>query len=80
MFYNLVSDNESEHDNEEEEWEAQQIRKGVTGAQVRHTTQFVKINWNLLHGAFLRYTISCNMYRLQQHSKILCYNSSIRWV
>lgn len=30
----LVSDDESEHENEEEEWEAQQIRKGVTGAQV----------------------------------------------
>lgn len=35
MRFNLVSDNESEHENEEEEWEAQQIRKGVTGAQVR---------------------------------------------
>lgn len=34
IFSILVSDNESEHDNEEEEWEAQQIRKGVTGAQV----------------------------------------------
>lgn len=33
--FHSVSDNESEHDNEEEEWEAQQIRKGVTGAQVR---------------------------------------------
>lgn len=32
---NIVSDNESEHENEEEEWEAQQIRKGVTGAQVK---------------------------------------------
>ena len=29
-----VSDDESEHGHEEEEWEAQQIRKGVTGAQV----------------------------------------------
>lgn len=35
MFLLLVSDNESEHENEEEEWEAQQIRKGVTGAQVK---------------------------------------------
>lgn len=35
MHLNLVSDNESEDENEEEEWEAQQIRKGVTGAQVR---------------------------------------------
>lgn len=34
-LFNLVSDNESEHENEEEEWEAQQIRKGVTGAQVK---------------------------------------------
>lgn len=34
ILFNLVSDNESEHENEEEEWEAQQIRKGVTGAQV----------------------------------------------
>lgn len=33
-MYFLVSDDESEHENEEEEWEAQQIRKGVTGAQV----------------------------------------------
>lgn len=34
-MHNLaVSDDESEHGNEEEEWEAQQIRKGVTGAQV----------------------------------------------
>lgn len=41
MFFNLVSDNESEHENEEEEWEAQQIRKGVTGAQVK--IQFIKI-------------------------------------
>lgn len=41
MFFNLVSDNESEHENEEEEWEAQQIRKGVTGAQVK--AQFIKI-------------------------------------
>ncbi|XP_053593178.1 PAX3- and PAX7-binding protein 1 [Microplitis demolitor] len=29
-----MSDDESEHGNEEEEWEAQQIRKGVTGAQI----------------------------------------------
>lgn len=34
-YFNLVSDNESENENEEEEWEAQQIRKGVTGAQVK---------------------------------------------
>ncbi|EZA57752.1 GC-rich sequence DNA-binding factor [Ooceraea biroi] len=33
------SDNESEHDNEEEEWEAQQIRKGVTGAQIAAAQQ-----------------------------------------
>lgn len=39
--FDSVSDNESEHDNEEEEWEAQQIRKGVTGAQVR--IQFINI-------------------------------------
>lgn len=39
MCFNLVSDNESEHENEEEEWEVQQIRKGVTGAQVK----FIKI-------------------------------------
>lgn len=45
-FFNLVSDNESEHENEEEEWEAQQIRKGVTGAQVR--TSFAEINQNLI--------------------------------
>lgn len=31
-----VTDDESEHGNEEEEWEAQQIRKGVTGAQVNN--------------------------------------------
>lgn len=37
--FNLVSDNESEHENEEEEWEAQQIRKGVTGAQVKTVQQ-----------------------------------------
>lgn len=31
----IVSDDEeSEHGNGEEEWEAQQFRKGVTGAQV----------------------------------------------
>ncbi|XP_020282805.1 PAX3- and PAX7-binding protein 1 isoform X2 [Pseudomyrmex gracilis] len=33
------SDNESEHENEEEEWEAQQIRKGVTGAQIAAAQQ-----------------------------------------
>jgi hypothetical protein len=43
LFY-LVSGNESEHDNEEEEWEAQQIRKGVTGAQVKtHQYQYIEI-------------------------------------
>ncbi|KAI4483442.1 hypothetical protein M0802_013384 [Mischocyttarus mexicanus] len=31
---NKLSDEESENENEEEEWEAQQIRKGVTGAQI----------------------------------------------
>ncbi|XP_043280862.1 PAX3- and PAX7-binding protein 1 isoform X2 [Venturia canescens] len=34
-----LSDNESEHDHEEEEWEAQQIRKGVTGAQIAAAQQ-----------------------------------------
>ncbi|KAK0096085.1 hypothetical protein PV326_006499 [Microctonus aethiopoides] len=34
-----VSDDESEHGNEEEEWEAQQIRKGVTGAQIAAAQQ-----------------------------------------
>lgn len=34
ILHLAVSDDESEHCNEEEEWEAQQIRKGVTGAQV----------------------------------------------
>ncbi|RLU25106.1 hypothetical protein DMN91_003198 [Ooceraea biroi] len=37
--FHSVSDNESEHDNEEEEWEAQQIRKGVTGAQIAAAQQ-----------------------------------------
>lgn len=45
---NLVSDNESEHENEEEEWEAQQIRKGVTGAQVR-TRGRNKLEFNAKH-------------------------------
>ncbi|KAG7187897.1 hypothetical protein KM043_013866 [Ampulex compressa] len=34
-----LSDNESENENEEEEWEAQQIRKGVTGAQIAAVQQ-----------------------------------------
>ncbi|KAK0168826.1 hypothetical protein PV327_002593 [Microctonus hyperodae] len=34
-----LSDDESEHGNEEEEWEAQQIRKGVTGAQIAAAQQ-----------------------------------------
>lgn len=42
-FFNLVSDNESENENEEEEWEAQQIRKGVTGAQVNAQFLYPKI-------------------------------------
>ncbi|EFN87798.1 GC-rich sequence DNA-binding factor-like protein [Harpegnathos saltator] len=34
-----IKHNESEHENEEEEWEAQQIRKGVTGAQIAAAQQ-----------------------------------------
>ncbi|XP_012277672.1 PAX3- and PAX7-binding protein 1 [Orussus abietinus] len=36
---NRLSEDESEHGNEEEEWEAQQIRKGVTGAQIAAAQQ-----------------------------------------
>lgn len=81
MFFNSVSDNESEHENEEEEWEAQQIRKGVTGAQVK--TQFIKIKkytYIYIHIKVMLHTLNFSICRLQQHNRILCCNNNTQWV
>ncbi|KAF7992159.1 hypothetical protein HCN44_001484 [Aphidius gifuensis] len=56
-----LSDDESEHCNEEEEWEAQQIRKGVTGAQIAAAQQDSMMQQQYFHGHMIGGQMEMNM-------------------
>lgn len=56
-----LSDDESEHGNEEEEWEAQQIRKGVTGAQIAAAQQDSMMQQHYYHGHMIGGQMDMNM-------------------
>lgn len=79
-MHNLaVSDDESEHGNEEEEWEAQQIRKGVTGAQVIFNYFIFAHFIYHLYGHFYHHLLFIFFRSLLLIRIRLC-NNSILWV